>query len=217
MTLKPDAWLDWLARQPENLERGAVPTDPQRRRLAALKMASLQLPHQDLYPWGLEAGRRLWEPWARAREAVEALDLAAESAQVDWIIHDQDTSTVTLATLAPLPSACPRFGRRECPRMVPMGHESALGDCNYWAWEGFAAALPGLELYPEWQRFDCHKFHALMQVHLCGLDLARRLKARLQIEVWSQDREATGKLVEAYAQMAADASLFCVRGLSASA
>jgi hypothetical protein len=211
--LRPDAWLKWLDHLPADLERHAIPSDHARRERGAVLMAGLSLPHQELYPWGLEAGHRLWEPWAEARRTVEALDLEAEAAQVDWILHDREAGTVTLALLAPLPAVCPRFSRRECPRMVPMGHESEKADCNYWAWEGMSALTPGLELYPEWQRFDCHKYHPLFQVHLCGAALAKAVRAELKVEVFGSDLEAGKKLLDVYAGFTSMPGAFTFKSL----
>lgn len=186
MSLRVDSWLRWLTTLPPDLGRRAIPADSRRRETAAQLMAQMDLPHQELYPWGLEAGHRLWQPWDEARQSVEAYADGPQEAgaQADWIIHDREAATVTLASLAPLPSQCARFSARACPRMAPMGHESEHADCNYWAWPGMAAAAPGLELYPEWQRFDCHKYYPLFQLHLCGTALAQALKAELCIEVW---------------------------------
>lgn len=207
MSLQPAAWLRWLDAQPAGLERGAIPSDPARRAQAAALMAALDLPSQELYPWGLEAGHRLWQPWAQARDRVEALDLEAFAAQADWIVHDPEARTLRLATLAPLPSRCPRFAAYQCPRMVPMGHESGAPDCDYWAWEGMAAAAPGVELFPEWQRFDCSKYHALFQLHLCAVALAQDLKADWRIEAYGPDA-AAGKLLQAYAGLTATPGAF---------
>lgn len=212
--LRADAWLRWLETLPTDFGRHAIPADPQRRKQAALAMAELDLPHQELYPWGLEAGHRLWEPWAVAREQVEhyAQDPQEPGAQADWIIHDREAGTVTLATLAPLPSRCARFARRECPRMAPMGHEPSHEECNYWAWPGMAAAAPGVELYPEWQRFDCHKYYPLFQLHLCGTALAASLQAELRIQVHGQDA-ALPKLLEVYAGFSATPAAFSPHNL----
>lgn len=212
MGLRAEAWLRWLERLPEGFGRHAIPGDPQRRQRAAALMARLDLPHQDLYPWGLEAGHRLWEPWAAAREGVEQSAGATEEpgAQADWIIHDREAGTVTLATLASLPARCARFGARQCPRMAPMGHEPAAEQCNYWAWEGKERAAPGVELFPEWQRFDCHKYYPLFQLHLCGAALAQALRAELRLEV--HGGEGTAKLVEVYAGFSATPSAFSTVG-----
>lgn len=211
--IRADAWLRWLDKLPADLGRHAIPADHARREKGAALMAALELPHQELYPWGLEAGHRLWEPWAQAREVVEALDLSAEAAQADWILHDREANTVTVALLAPLPALCPRFSRRQCPRMTPMGHESEQGDCNYWAWDGMAALTPGLELYPEWQRFDCHKYHPLFQAHLCGAALAQGLKAELRVEVYGTDGEAGKKLIDVYAGFTSTPAAFTFKSL----
>lgn len=214
MSLRADAWLRWLQRLPPELGRQAIPADPQRRAQAAERMALLDLPHQELYPWGLEAGHRLWEPWAEAREAVEAYPDGPQEAgaQADWIVHDREAGTVTLATLAPLPSRCGRFAARQCPRMEPMGHEPSQAECNYWAWPGMAEAAPGIELYPEWQRFDCHKYYPLFQLHLCGVELGRRLKAQPRFEAWSSD-PALPKLLAVYAGFSASPEAFSAQAL----
>jgi hypothetical protein len=59
-----------------------------------------------------------------------------------------------------------------------MGHESAHAECNYWSWHGMLEAAPGVELFPEWQRFDCSRYYPLFQLHLCGTALAQILGAK---------------------------------------
>jgi hypothetical protein len=215
MPLRAEAWLRWLEQLPPELGRRAIPADPERRAAGARLMAGLELPHQELYPWGLEAGHRLWEPWAAAREAVEAYPSGKQfpGAQADWIIHDREAATVTLATLAPLPSQCGRFARRECPRLAPMGHEPVQETCNYWDWEGKDRVAPNVELFPEWQRFDCHKYYPLFQLHLCGAALAQALNAELRIE--AHGGEAMGKLAAVYAGFTSSPDAFSTLSLHA--
>lgn len=215
MGLRADAWLRWLDTLPADFSRDAIPADPGRRATAARLMAGLELPHQELYPWGLEAGHRLWEAWDAARRLVEhyPADPQEPGAQADWIIHDREAGTVTLATLAPLPSKCGRFARRECPRLAPMGHEPAHETCNYWDWEGKDLAAPNVELFPEWQRFDCHKYYPLFQLHLCGAALAQALKAELRIEV--HGGEGVEKLVAVYAGFTSTPDAFISQSLHA--
>ncbi len=215
MGLRADAWLRWLDTLPADFGRHAIPSDPERRATAARLMAALDLPHQELYPWGLEAGHRLWEPWAAARETVEqsAGPTLEAGAQADWILHDREAGTVTLATLAPLPSRCARFSAWQCPRMAPMGHEPAAQECNYWAWEGKDPAAPNVELFPEWQRFDCHRYYPLFQLHLCGTALAQALGAELKIEMHQQD--ASAKAFGVYAGLTATPEAFHFVGTDA--
>jgi hypothetical protein len=211
--IRADAWLRWLDTLPADLGRRAIPADHARREKAAALMAALELPHQELYPWGLEAGHRLWEPWAQARESVEQSAGATEEpgAQADWIVHDREAGTVTFATLAPLPSRCERFARRECPRMAPMGHEPALEQCNYWAWDGMLAAAPHVELFPEWQRFDCHKHYPVFQLHLCGTALSQVIGAAPR---WQHHGDAaSGRLFMAYAALTDHPEFFEARTL----
>ena len=209
MKFNDGAWLRALATLPADFSRSALAADPARREAAGKVMASLQLPDSaDLYPWGLEASHRLWAPWAEARDKVELYPQGPQEpgAQADFIVHDTDADTVTLATFAALPSRCGRFARRECPRMAPMGHESQQADCNYWASEGYAELTPHLELFPEWQRFDCHKYYPLFQLHIAGEALAKALKATPQWVVYGP--EGTAKLVQVYASFSSRPAAF---------
>jgi hypothetical protein len=107
-----------------------------------------------------------------------------------------------------LPSACPRFASRACPRMEPMGHEPAQASCNYWDYAGMQALAPGVELYPEWQRFDCHKFYPLFQAHLVGGELARALGCKIRFIVPGAD----ARQLAAYAALSSDPSSFSTGG-----
>jgi hypothetical protein len=132
----------------------------------------------ELFPWGLDEGR-LWDPWRRAREAVERYpqDPQTAGAQADYILYDAGAGTVTLGKVGAWSPGCPRFEARACPRMAPMGHESPQQDCNYWSWAPMAAYAPDVELFPEWQRFDCSRYYPIFQLHLCGENLADLLEA----------------------------------------
>jgi hypothetical protein len=154
--------------------------DRARRAAAAALLARMDPGPADLFPWGLEAAHRLWEPWAQARFQVEAAEPGEPGAAVDYILHDVDEGRLTLGLVGGLDGGCPRFGRHACNKLIPMGHENGRETCDYWDWPGMEALTPGLELYPEWQRFDCHKHHPLFQAHLCGVALGRIVKAEVR-------------------------------------
>jgi hypothetical protein len=162
-------------------------------------LESLEVPGgAALYPWGLDSGG-LWEPWRRARESVEALprDPQEAGAHTDYIVHDPAAGVVTLGKVGPWRSGCPRLESRSCPRLAPMGHESAHEECNYWAWPGMAAAAPGVELFPEWQRFDCSRYYPLFQWHLCGEALAGLLGVEPRWRLHAPGAEERGLLAYA--------------------
>jgi hypothetical protein len=179
MAINPSAWLAALDKLPDGFQRHAVPADRARREAAGALMARLDPGPADLYPWGLEASHRLWEPWSQARDQVEAAEPAEPGAAVDYILHDPDAGTLTLGLVGALAGGCPRFGRHACNKLTPMGHENQRETCDYWDWPAMAGLTPGLELYPEWQRFDCHRYHALFQAHLCGAALGALVKCRV--------------------------------------
>jgi hypothetical protein len=201
LTLNAKAWLAWLEKLPADFGRHAISADPARRAAAAafMEQQSLEFKSEQLYPWGLEAAHRLWEPWDAARQSVEALALEEPGAQVDYLVHDPESKSLVIGLFGPLSSGCPRFMAHGCPRLIPMGHENARSECNYWAWPGMAQAAPGVELFPEWQRFDCHKYYNLFQAHLCGEALAQALGAEPRW-VWhgTLDKE---KALRAYAAL----------------
>ena len=125
-------------------------------------------------------GAELWAPYLAARNEVELYPSGEQEpsstlAYIDW---DEASQTVTLGLELVLPSRCPRFGNRACPRMIPMGHENEHETCNYWDWPDKDAVAPNIEIFPEWQRFDCHKYYPLFQNHLVGEALAKRLGAK---------------------------------------
>ena len=74
------------------------------------------------------------------------------------------------------------------------------------------ALTPKLELYPEWQRFDCHKYYALFQAHLVGEELALSLSARPSFLIFSA-RAEDEKLVQAYASLTSRPEAFAWRSL----
>ena len=158
------------------------------------------------YPLGLD-GASLWPPFQRAKDLVELYPAPPQEpgCQVSMIRHDPDQGLldVELAGLS-LPSACPRFASRACPRMESMGHEPAQASCNYWDYPGMAGFAPGVELYPEWQRFDCHKFYPLFQAHLVGAALARQLGCRLRLIA----PDADAALLAVYASMSSSPASF---------
>jgi hypothetical protein len=160
------------------------------------------------YPDGMEAGA-LWQPYAQAKRTVELYPEGPQEpgCEVSLIRHDPEAAALEfhLGQLK-LPSACPRFASRACPRMEGMGHEPSHPSCNYWDYPRMVEFTPGLELYPEWQRFDCHKYYALFQAHLVGAQLALDLACRLKVLARVSDR----RLLEAYASLTSDPSSFSV-------
>lgn len=158
------------------------------------------------YPRGRD-GEALWGPYAAAKRAVERYPEGPQEpgCEVSLIRHDaaQGVLEMLLEGLS-LPSACPRFAGRACPRMEPMGHEPSHASCNYWDYPRMQEFAPGIELYPEWQRFDCHKYYPLFQAHLVGAELAGRLGCRLRISAPSADP----KLLAVYASFSSDPSAF---------
>jgi hypothetical protein len=127
-------------------------------------------------------GAALWAPYLAARDSVERYPEGRQEppSALDYLEWDEAAATVTLGLVLSLPSRCPRFAARECPRMIPMGHENEHETCNYWDWPGMEFVAPGIEVYPEWQRFDCHKYYPLFQNHLVGEALAAQLGATPQ-------------------------------------
>jgi hypothetical protein len=124
-------------------------------------------------------GSALWPPYLAARNEVELYPVGPQEpfsdlAYLEW---DEAAGTVTIGLDLVLPSRCPRFATRACPKMIPMGHENEHETCNYWDWPDKDKVAPNIELFPEWQRFDCHKYYPLFQNHLVGEALAARLKA----------------------------------------
>lgn len=179
MNLDPGDWLALARALGPAYERGALNASEDRLQRTADFLARRSWPSSaEVHPWGLEPGR-LWEPWREAREQVERLpfDPQEPGAQADYIAYDRGAGSVTLGTVGAWKPGCPRLLARECPRMVPMGHESVHAECNYWSWPGMLEAAPGVELFPEWQRFDCSRYYPLFQLHLCGEALAKILGA----------------------------------------
>jgi hypothetical protein len=158
------------------------------------------------YPLGRD-GAGLWAPYAAAKDAVERYpqDPQEPGCEVSMIRHDPQAGLIEfLLSGLKLPSQCGRFASRACPRMAPMGHEASHESCNYWDYPRMQEFAPRLELYPEWQRFDCHKFYPLFQAHLVGSELASALKCRLR--VIAPDTEL--RLLSAYAALCSDPSAF---------
>jgi hypothetical protein len=158
------------------------------------------------YPSGLE-GSELWKPYQAAKNIVERYSKEPQEPGCDLSLlrYDSDAGILEIHLRGlKLPSACPRFASRACPRMVPMGHEASHETCNYWDYPKMHDFAPKLELYPEWQRFDCHKFYPLFQVHLVGSELARSLNSRALFFVEGVDP----KLLSVYASLSSDPSAF---------
>jgi len=158
------------------------------------------------YPQGLD-GAALWGPYQKAKDKVERYteDPQEPGCQVSMIRHDEELKLLELELAGlKLPSACPRFASRACPRMESMGHEPSHNTCNYWDYPRMSEFAPKLELYPEWQRFDCHKYYPLFQAHLVGAELASRLGCSLKITAPGADP----KLLAAYASLSSSPSSF---------
>jgi hypothetical protein len=142
-----------------------------------------------------------WAPYLQAKQRVESYPQGQQEpgCEIALIRHDPEAALIEFHLKnIKLPSACPRFASRACPRMAPMGHEPAQETCNYWDYPRMAELSPGLELYPEWQRFDCHKYYALFQAHLVGEELALSLGA-LPKFVLHGSRPEDEKFLKAYA------------------
>jgi hypothetical protein len=144
-----------------------------------------------------------WEPYLEAKKVVEQYpqDPQEPGCQIAGIRYDAEAALLEfhLKGMA-LPSACPRFAGRACPRMEPMGHEPSHATCNYWDYSRTEALVPRLELYPEWQRFDCHKYYALFQAHLVGEELAGALGATARFIFFSAKSDDE-KLLKSYASL----------------
>ena len=80
-----------------------------------------------LFPKGMD-GDSVWAPYLVARDEVERYpgDPQEPASQVSAIEYDDAAHTVTLILDLSLPSKCPRFASRACPRMISMGHENDL-------------------------------------------------------------------------------------------
>lgn len=161
-------------------------------------------------------GGSLWAPYAKAKDAVEryAQDPQEPGCQVDLLRYEPGKRRLDLYLLnLALPSKCPRFASRACPKMEPMGHEPRQATCNYWDYPRMNDFAPGIELYPEWQRFDCHKFYPLFQLHLVGEELAAGLGAEAFFTLLSPE-PAHEKLVSSYAALSSRPAAFSWRHAS---
>ncbi|MES2201256.1 MAG: hypothetical protein V4498_03305 [candidate division FCPU426 bacterium] len=165
------------------------------------------------YPGGREY-EALWAPYALAKDTVERYPEGTQEpgCEVALIRYDEAAGLLEfhLRDLV-LPSRCPRFASRACPRMEPMGHEPAQVTCNYWDYPRMQEFAPGIELYPEWQRFDCHKYYALFQAHLVGEELARQLGAESRF-ICSGPNPGSAKLLAVYAGFSSRPTAFEWRG-----
>jgi hypothetical protein len=163
---------------------------------------------------GME-GDQLWAPYLAARDEVERYPIGDQEtpSALDYIEWDEEARLLTLGLSLSLPSRCPRFAQRSCPRMIPMGHENDHETCNYWDWPGMSAVAPGIELYPEWQRFDCHKYYPLFQNHLVGEALAARLRA---VPRWvvKTPRSEDEKMLKVYAGFSSRPEAFLWKALT---
>lgn len=150
--------------------------------------------------WGPE-DPQLRAAWQQACRLVESYPgpPQPQGAQADYLRLQQGRLSVVY--LGGIAAGCARFRERACPRMIPMGHEYAHETCNYWDWKGFSQALPGFELYPEWQRFDCHKYYALMALSLVGLECAQSLGAEFRL-LWMTDKVEDAKALSVFKSLA---------------
>lgn len=200
-------------------ERSALP-DPVRRALASGLLGGMQgVSGRTYYPFGLDPASpepALWQPYKDARQLVEAYPQGQQEAgcQLAWILHDPAHAGLEIALMDPgLPSKCPRFANRACPRMEPMGHEPTQSTCNYWDYAPMQDLAPQIEIYPEWQRFDCHKYYPLFQAHLVGEALARSLRAVAIFAVYSA-QPGDARLIESYARLTSRPYAFQWRSLA---
>ena len=160
------------------------------------------------FPSGMD-GDDLWEPYSRAKWVVEHYPENPQQpgCELSLIRYDPAATFLELHMQGlKLPSSCPRFASRACPRMESMGHEAKHASCNYWDYPHMVEYVPHLELYPEWQRFDCHKYFALFQVHLVGAEMARDLKCTLRLIA----PETDAALLKVYASLSSNPLSFSV-------
>jgi hypothetical protein len=214
MDTDPLECLTWARTLGPSYERGALDcSDGALERTAAFLKQRRWPAGASIYPWGLDSGR-LWEPWRAARDTVESLpeDPQEPGAQADYLLYDREAASITLGKIGAWKPGCARLYARECPRMIPMGHESPHADCNYWAWPGMVQAAPDLEFFPEWQRFDCSRYYPLFQLHLCGEALALILGAQPRW-VFHAPPEA-GPALRAYAALSSRPGAFELGPLS---
>ncbi len=202
MDFDPDSWRERMAGAGE-WERGALPGDGEDREACLAFLEGLRLSGESrVFPWGLDpraSGLALWEPYRQARDRVEryAEDPQEPGCRVDWLIWDPRARWLALGLLRPaLPSSCPRFASRRCPLMTGSGAEPSHPECNYWASEGFSGRVPGLELNPEWQRFDCHRHYRLFQCHLVLEELAASLGAGWTLQVLCREARQRALVLE---------------------
>jgi hypothetical protein len=164
-----------------------------------------------MFPKGRKDGK-LWQPWLEAKDRVEryADDPQVPGCEADWLAWDPVRKRVGLGLYdPPLPSRCDRFVGRQCPFMVGSGAEPSHPECNYWVSPRFEALVPKLELNPEWQRFDCHRYYALFQNHLCLAELAASLEASWELKVCVSSARQESEVRE-YAKLTAHPERFLV-------
>ena len=161
------------------------------------------------FAFGLDE-RGLWEPYRLARDKVELYSSGPQEKglALDWLDYDASAALLSAGLYGlSLPARCGRFFNRQCPLLEPMGHEPSHPECNYWAWPRFEELAPKIELYPEWQRFDCHHYYPLFQATLVLGELATALGARWTLAVAGRQEKGAAKLKE-YADLTADAGQF---------
>ena len=159
----------------------------------------------EVYPFGME-GDSLWGPYKTARDKVELYPEGPqlEGLRLDWVSWDAAKKELRAGLLHPsIPSRCPRFAARECPLLAPMGHEPTHSECNYWAYPRFEEFAPKIELYPEWQRFDCHRYYQLFQATLVLGELAANLNAQWKLDIITITEEKKGRMIAEYAALCA--------------
>jgi hypothetical protein len=164
----------------------------------------------ELFPGGLAQDGRLWEPFQKAKDKVELYPTEPQvpGCEADWLFWDPKARRVELGLFKPaLPSRCGRFVDRQCPLMLGSGAEPNHPECNYWVYPGFSSLVPGLELNPEWQRFDCHRYYVLFQCHLVVAELAKGLGAGWCLKVVVEDAKQAAE-VEAYGKLTSSPEAF---------
>jgi hypothetical protein len=191
-----------------DFERAALPSD---RDHAGRVLAYLETnkPLGLRFAFGMD-GEHLWEPYRVARDKVEryAEGPQLDGLQIDWLDWDEKSKTLAAGFYDPiLPARCERFTNRQCPLLEPMGHEPSHPECNYWMYPRFEELAPKIELYPEWQRFDCHQFQSLFQANMVVGELAQSLGAAWKVIAAHVDEKAVSQIKQ-YADLTASPENF---------
>ena len=205
-------WSERLEAFPEGWQRHALPGAEEGA--AAAAWLEDRPARGTRYLFGLD-GENLWQPYSQARDRVEryASDPQLPGLAVSWLDWKEDDRLLEAGLFEPpLPARCERFVNRQCPLLEPMGHEPDHPECNYWAYPRFEELAPKIELYPEWQRFDCHRFYPLFQANLVIGELAGRLEADWKVVVVTSAEKGEA-LVREYASLSAEPARFEAVGL----